>query len=141
MENVNIELSSVEDTLFINISTDGGFTGQLHYFPENLGEKLTPDKMTEIYGRFKGGIYKIPLDRIIYYLYKDEYKPDTVISGAAKFWQVLRMLYLLDKCSGIGKFDKFFEPGEQIKNIKSLIKNLETTEIETKKQIIVSSSN
>jgi hypothetical protein len=138
MENVNIELSSVEDTLFINILTNGDFTGRLHYFPANLDERPTPDKMIEIWERFKGGRHQIPLDRMVYYLYKDEYKPGVVISGAAKFWQVLRMLYLLDKCSRIDKFEKLMRKEEQISKIKNIINKLgkKLTEEETKKKTI-----
>ncbi len=135
MENVSIALSSRKDTLFLTLCVDGNFKGELHFDLTGLDERLTPEKMIDIWNKFKGGKFEIPLDRMVYYLYKDEYKPDMIISGDA-IWKVLRLLYLLDKCSGIGKFEKFFEPGEQIKNIKTIIKKCRTTEEMTKKQTI-----
>ncbi len=135
MENVSIALSSREDTLFLSLCVDGNFKGELHFDLTGLDERLTPEKMIDIWNKFKGGKFEIPLDRMVYYLYKDEYKPDVIISGNA-IWKVLRLLYLLDKCSGLGKFEKFFEPGEQINTIRRIIKKWGTTEEKTKEQII-----
>jgi len=129
MENINIELSSEEDVLFLNIPTDVDLL-EYRFFPANLDERLTPEKLIEIWKKFHGCGYEIPLDRMVYHLYKDEFKPNLVLSGPVKFWQVLRMIYLLDKCSKLGKFHKFMEKGEQISKIKNLIKKMEKTEEE-----------
>ncbi len=131
----NVKLSSEKNIVWLTFLEDGNCIGKLPYFQTNLDERLIPEKMIEIWDRFQDK-YKIPLERIVYYLYKDEYKPDVKIFGAAKFWQVLEMLYLLNKCSGLGKFEKFFEPGEQINTIRRIIKKWGTTEEKTKEQII-----
>lgn len=134
MEKVSIALSSRNDTLYLSLYVDGNFKKDIHFDLTGLDERLTPEKMIDIWNKFKGSEFKIPLDRMVYYLYKNEYKPNQIISGDS-IWKVLRLLYLLDKCSRIGKFDKFFEKGEQIRNIQS-IKKWKTTEEKIKRQII-----
>ncbi|WAM22757.1 MAG: hypothetical protein OI715_01265 (plasmid) [Candidatus Methanoperedens sp.] len=129
MENVNIELTSKRDTLFLSLCINGNIEEELYFDLTDLDEILTPEKMIDIWYKFKGDKFNIPLDKVVYY--KAKYKRNAINSSNA-IWIVFKLLYLLDKCSGIGKFEKFSEPGEQIKKIQRTIRKWGTTEEETR---------
>lgn len=136
MENVSIVLTSKEGGLFLSLYVNEDFKREFYFDLTDIDEELTPEKMIGIWNKFKGGIFtehdRIPLDKIVYY--KDKYKTNETNSSNA-IWTVFKLLYLLDKCSELGKFEKFFERGEQIKTIQSIIKKWGTTEEKIKTQI------
>jgi len=101
-----------------------GKFGDLLYFPTNINDSLTPERMIEIWKKFEN-TYKIPLDKMVEYLLHKRDKWDIV----------LEMLYLLEECSSINGFDERLRNKEElVGQIKGIIKKLEKSSLDTKKQ-------